>query len=106
MNCRTVRRKRFLDSQASVPDAQRRELQAHLLACATCRQEWAERKLLRDSLRALPPHIPPPDLTVRLRVLASRHLQQPQRGWFGRGTDRLRLEFQDLMRPLAVPLAG
>lgn len=66
---------------------------------------------LRAALRALP-RVPPPGLTTSLRVLASRECQRrltAQRGRWGRLTawsDRLSLHSANLMRPLALPLAG
>jgi hypothetical protein len=75
------------------------------------------RMLLRDdqeleaALRALP-RVSPPGLTTSLRVLASRERQRrmtAQRGRWGRLTawsDRLALHAANLMRPLALPLAG
>jgi len=66
---------------------------------------------LKAALRALP-RVSPPGLTTSLRVLASRERQRrltAQRGRWGRLTgwgDRLSLHAGNLMRPLALPLAG
>ncbi|HZU24244.1 MAG TPA: hypothetical protein VFA04_01910 [Bryobacteraceae bacterium] len=106
MNCRTLRRKALLEPQALASDQERQAVAAHLLICADCRQERSERQRLREALRALPQRTAPPELAVQLRVLASRHVSQPRVGWFARILQRARLDFEDLMRPLAVPLAG
>lgn len=57
------------------------------------------------ALRNLPARTPPPGLRTSLRVIASRERQQilsRQINW----RDRLDLSFKNLMRPLALPLAG
>lgn len=106
MNCRKVRRRALADDQAGIPQHEREQIFAHLDGCASCAREFAERKMLRAELRALPPKTPPPGLEMRLRVAASQHLQRQSRGWLARAFDRFALNFEDLMRPLAVPLAG
>ena len=106
MNCRTVRRKALQEPQALASDAERQAVEAHLLICPDCRQQHAERQQLREALRALPRRIPPPQLAVQLRVLASRRLSERGNGWMARLSQRARLDFEDLMRPLALPLAG
>jgi len=106
MNCRKVRRTALADLQAALSPAERDEVMAHLNVCQACALEFLERRLLRDGLRALPKKTPPPELGLRLRVVASRHLHRQRRGRFERTLDRLVLDFEDMMRPLAVPLAG
>lgn len=61
-------------------------------------------ELLSQVLRGIRPRVSPPGLTTSLRVLASRERQRLVSG-AGR-LDRLRLCFDDLMRPLALPFAG
>jgi hypothetical protein len=63
------------------------------------------------ALRNLPARVPPPGLTTRLRVLASqeRRRQIENRGWperYDAWRGRFLLTVNNLMRPLAVPLAG
>jgi hypothetical protein len=66
---------------------------------------------LRAALRALP-RVAPPGLKTSLRVLASRERQRRVMARFGRWgrltawSDRLSLHAGNLMRPLALPLAG
>lgn len=60
---------------------------------------------LSRMLRNLPRRMPPPDLTSRLRVAASRERLRVM-GSNIVFRDRLRLFFDNLMRPLALPFAG
>lgn len=59
-------------------------------------------------LRSLPTRIPPPELAVRLRVLASRELARSQGATprFKQWREHFNLSMQNLMRPLALPLVG
>ena len=69
-----------------------------------------ELELLQDEkltrvLRNLPRRVAPPDLTSRLRIVASRERLRT----LGRDiafSDRCRLFFDNLMRPMALPFAG
>lgn len=106
MNCRTVRQKLLADLDQLLPGTERREVAAHLLRCRPCADEAARRENVRSVMRALPRFSPPPELTVRLRVMASREIERRRRNWFRRTADRIELSFRDLMRPLAVPFAG
>jgi len=61
---------------------------------------------LSRALRSLPRRQPPAHLASSLRVIASR---EQRRLVYGRGAataDRMRLFFNNLMRPLALPFAG
>ncbi len=106
MNCRTVRQKLLADLDQLLPGTERREVAAHLLRCRPCAEEAARRENVRSALRALPRFSPPPELSVRLRVAASREIERRRRSWLRRTADRIELSFRDLMRPLAVPFAG
>ena len=60
-------------------------------------------------LRSLRRRQPPPELTMKLRVLASREVARRQRTLFERVTewlDHARVSTDNLMRPLALPFAG
>jgi len=64
---------------------------------------------ITNALRSLPQRIPPPGLTTRLRVVASRELQTRNHtrwdrwiNWF----NNLRWMADTMMRPLALPFAG
>jgi len=60
-------------------------------------------EVLGQVLRSLRPRVPPAGLTTSLLVLASR---ERQRRLGANWPDRLRLFASNLMRPLALPLAG
>ena len=106
MNCRTVRTKLLAEFDQSTPHAERQAVAAHLRVCRSCSEIGAEREGIRAAMRALPRVAPPPDLAVRLRVIASRERQRRSQGWLRTLTVQARLTFDGLMRPLAVPLAG
>ena len=67
--------------------------------------EFLTDEMLERSLRNLPRRTPPPDLRSRLRVVASRERMRA----IGQNivfADRCKLFIDNLMRPLALPLAG
>jgi hypothetical protein len=71
-------------------------------------RETERHQRIREALRSLPQRTPPPDLTLRLRLAASKALARTASGaspW-RRWRDRSRLALTNLMRPLALPLAG
>ena len=66
---------------------------------------------LRRALRTLPDRMPPVDLKVRLRIIASRESRhrRERASWSARWNavrQDLRLWANNLMRPLAIPTAG
>jgi hypothetical protein len=71
----------------------------------------AKQEDLSRALGRLPVRIPPPGLTTSLRVIASRERQRTmnrmtfRRKW-ETWCDRVRLSATNVMRPLALPLAG
>jgi hypothetical protein len=79
-------------------------------------KSWKEKNKLSEqvdrrihqALRALPQLAPPPELTVRLRVAASRVRLESGfgAGRFRRWRDRLQLTLSNLMRPVALPAVG
>lgn len=75
------------------------------------REDLLSLETVSQALASLPPRVSPPGLTHDLRVLALRERQrrvsrrslgQICRGWY----DRLRLAVADVMRPMALPVAG
>lgn len=76
--------------------------------CGECARESERYQRIREALRSLPPRTAPPDLTLRLRLTASKARAQsvsgssPWRRW----RDRAQLALTNLMRPIALPLAG
>jgi Putative zinc-finger len=108
MECLIVRQKvsAYVDKAVSVEEG--RMLERHLNTCRQCTLE-AERYFgLRAKLRSLPRIAPPPELTTRLRVAASKIRMESIGGasrW-NRWLTRLELSLHHLMRPLALPAVG
>ncbi len=70
-----------------------------------------EMERIRGTLRALPVLAPPLSLRAKLRALASRELGRRRqrdavRGWLARRAEMCLLSMNNLMRPVALPLAG
>ncbi|MCU0245242.1 MAG: hypothetical protein MUC42_01630 [Bryobacter sp.] len=70
-----------------------------------------EARIVRDALRSLPRRRAPQDLTMKLRILASRErVRQLERRTFATRwqamRDRWSLSLENLARPLALPAAG
>lgn len=85
-----------------------RLLERHLNTCRECAVETERYFGLREKLRSLPRPLPPPDLTTRLRVIASKVRIESAGGasrW-NRWRDRVELSLHHLMRPLALPAVG
>lgn len=111
MKCQTVidRIPFLLDGRVS--GAERGLLRKHLSDCQQCALRAYQIKRLRAGLRALSVRKPPPDLVVQLQVLAShqRLLQcrnSSLAAFWLYWRDRSHLWFENLMRPLALPVAG
>jgi hypothetical protein len=87
------------------------DVRSHLGSCRKC-VEWLEaREEMRTVVSRLEVPRMPAALAVQLRVMAShervRRLARVSfRARLGRWNDRIRLAFDNLMRPLALPLAG
>src|SRR5437016_1876151 len=98
MKCWTVKRRMLAYLDNSLPDKERLALRAHLHDCRTCAQRSDGYRLARRALRSLPHKTQPPELTMRLRVNASRARDQQFRGGsrFGNWIDRLKLSLDHL----------
>jgi hypothetical protein len=108
MECWTVQRvvSAYLDD--AVSEAERSEVRQHLSSCQLCARESEKYSDLRAALRSLPQRTPPPDLTVRLRVVDSKARMEAAGGesrWI-RWRDWLQLSASNLMRPVALPAIG
>jgi len=108
MECRSVRRRvsAYLDDAVSAEEG--RLLQSHLHTCRECSLEAEQYFGLRARLRSLPRIAPPPELTTRLRVVASKIRTESAGGanHWNRWLNRLELSLNHLMRPLALPAVG
>ncbi len=87
------------------------EARRHIDECSECALRIHQLRAVTASLRALPRLRASKDLTMRLRVAASRHLAERRRleswrtaavYWF----DLARVWCANLMRPVAIPAAG
>jgi hypothetical protein len=108
MECKSAIQRLPLYLDDALASEERSLLKRHLSACRRCALESERYAGLRQSLRSLPPRIPPADLTTRLRVVASQVRKEsfggatPWRRWL----DRVELSLRHLMRPLALPAFG
>jgi hypothetical protein len=112
MECWSVQQRvsAYLDDAVSAEE--RRLLKRHLFGCRECALESERYSRLRENLRSLPKRTPPPELTTRLRVVASRVRMESFGGasswnrWRNRWSNRVELWLRNLMQPLAVPAVG
>ena len=108
MECSTVRRKASAYVDNAVSEEDRREMRQHMNECQVCARESARHQRIREALQSLPRRTSPSDLTLRLRVAASRVRTETANGatrWT-KWRERFQLSLNNLMRPLALPLAG
>jgi anti-sigma factor (TIGR02949 family) len=108
MECWNVRQNVSLYLDNTVPEEARREMRQHMSNCGPCAREIERHQRIREALRSLPQVAVPSGLTMRLRVVASKVRAGSVRGESGwtRWRDRFQLSLKNLMRPLALPLAG
>ena len=93
----------YLDS--AVSERERQELRSHLRACRSCADAWEGSLQVKNAVRSLPKMEMSRDLAIRLRVVASQ--ERNQRIGLGRTWwESFTLRVNNLLRPLAVPLAG
>jgi Putative zinc-finger len=94
-----------------VTGEEREEVLTHLNACRTCSAQLKSYEAVRAGLRKLDRPRIPAGLTVQLRVLASHErVRQLARASFPARlqywADRVKLGYDNLMRPVALPVAG
>ncbi len=111
MTCRMVQRSLSAFSDGRMTEPERSGISSHLAQCPECSAVAERQSYLVQALRALPMLNPPARLSTSLRVLVSRELARRRSRktagtlalqWFS----RIRLRFENMMQPLAVPLAG
>ncbi|HTC36398.1 MAG TPA: anti-sigma factor [Bryobacteraceae bacterium] len=108
MECFTVKQRvsDYLDDAVTAEEG--RLVERHLNTCQECALQTEWYSSMREKLRSLPPRTAPPELTTRLRVLASKVRTESAGGatpW-SRWRDRVELSLHHLMRPLALPAVG
>jgi hypothetical protein len=97
--------------QAGVAGEAREEAMAHLAACRACGAEFDAAQWQRIALRSLATSPVPAKLAANLRVMASheRARQLTRITWRARiesMRDKLALQFENMMKPVALPVAG
>jgi hypothetical protein len=97
--------------QAGVAVETREEAMAHLAACRACAAEFDAAGWQRGALRSLAAPVVPARLAANLRVIASheRARQLTRITWSARleaMRERLVLQFENMMKPVALPIAG
>jgi hypothetical protein len=111
MSCENVQELISLLLDRKLPDGERENVLAHAGCCRTCGAHLESMQEIRGALRNLGQPAMPPVLSARLRVLASheqarqfskRNLSARVDHWY----TRVRLAFDNLMRPFAVPFTG
>jgi len=98
----------YLDNRLTEPE--RNSVVLHLQVCRECAVAHDRTARLRSALHSLPAPCAPRRLNTELRILASREIVRQRRmsriPALAEWTERVRLLFDNLMRPLALPFAG
>lgn len=101
----TSRISAYLDD--ALPVDERQAMRQHLGCCRNCSLGSEAQLRVREAVRSLPRRIPPADLTMRLRVAASKaQADLGVRARWSKLRDRFELALAHLMRPLALPAVG
>src|ERR1039458_4145952 len=111
MSCENVQERISLLLDCNLPASEREHVLAHLDACRQCGSRFESMQYMRASLRNMAPPPVPPALSTRLRVMASHELtrQDARKNLSTRlrhGVSTMRLTFDNLMRPFALPITG
>jgi hypothetical protein len=111
MNCYKVQRSLSAYCERSLATEQQRQIGLHLSVCQTCASLSEQVTQLRAALRTMPKLSPPSHLRTSLRVLASREqalqpYRSSARAILAHYRSHVRLWADNMMRPLALPLAG
>ncbi|HLK47651.1 MAG TPA: zf-HC2 domain-containing protein [Bryobacteraceae bacterium] len=111
MSCHSVqdRLSEFLDRLLA--DEEREKVAAHLASCPACSARFQSFETTRATLRRMPNLPVSAALAMKLRVLASHERQRrlsraSVSAWLRYCHDRASLQFDNLMRPMALPFAG
>jgi hypothetical protein len=83
----------------------------HMENCRSCNAEYQSARKIREQLRAMSRPAVPAALTAKLRVIASHEIQRRARSVsigarFEHLLGNVRLMFDNMMRPVALPFAG
>ncbi|MEN6532248.1 MAG: zf-HC2 domain-containing protein [Bryobacteraceae bacterium] len=111
MSCNWVQRTLSAYAGGVVSNREKAKIEGHLVECADCAARAERMFPVRSALRALPARRVPAHLTTALRVLASRERVRRLR-WATLGSlaaawiSTARLWLDNIMRPVALPIAG
>ncbi len=108
MSCHSFSNSLSAHLDGSLGPEERQTVLTHVSGCAQCAARLEELARLRAALRRLPAQAPPAHLTTKLRVVASRERARvmARQSRYEHLVDRFHLWVENLMRPLALPMAG
>jgi len=111
ISCSSVRTSLWDFTAGTLDPENSRVVEAHLGECRDCRLHRAEVASLSTGLKYLPKMVPSPLLRTGLSVVASRErsrqmLRRTLAARFAEFRSRLKLLFDNVLRPLAIPAVG
>src|SRR5438552_1572332 len=110
MSCQNVRELISLLLDRNLPEGERENVLAHTRWCRACGAHLESLQEMRWMLRNVGQPAMPPELSAKLRVLASheraRRLRRNIHARLDHWLSWIRLAFDNMMRPLAVPFTG
>lgn len=111
MTCRSVQSSFSPHLDGGLPKERRQGMLLHLARCGECALAYEQLLQLRRALRELPVLRPPERLSMDLSVIASRERtrrlnRRNLRALLAHWSEDARLWADNLMRPVALPLAG
>src|SRR5579885_229559 len=111
MSCEKVQKSISAFIDRSLGEDERETVREHLEICRVCHGQAEQFSRLRSAVRSMPMVTPPPILTSRLRVMASHERARrlahiSATAMWNYWKDRVKLSVDNLMRPVALPIAG
>jgi len=111
LTCKSVRGSLWDYAAGTLDDNERESVTAHIRDCRDCNLHRSEVRSLRTGLKSPPPMSVPSLLSTRLAVIASRErsrlmLRRTLAARMQELRSRAKLLFDNLLRPIAVPVAG
>lgn len=111
LNCKSVRETLWDYAAGTLDETDRLLVDTHLSDCRECYLHRAETRSLRTGLKSLPLMNVSPLLRTKLLVIASRErsrqeLRRTLAIRFAELRSRMKLTFDNLLKPIAVPAAG
>jgi hypothetical protein len=111
MSCENVQERISLLLDCKLPAGDREHVLAHINSCRQCGSRFESMQYMRSSLRSMARPAVPQALAAQLRVMASHECaRQVARKNFATRLEHwislVRLAFDNMMRPFAVPFTG